>query len=94
MKTIYICDKCGQEFESEVTAYIHERQCIDGMSMKKAVLMCEEDFNDPYGQVVCKQCDNHYMVYGCELSCKYSLACGKRNNYKYFNDQGKTNNKE
>ena len=94
MKTIYICDKCGQEFESEVTAYIHERQCIDGMSMKKAVLMCEEDFNDPYGQVVCKQCDNHYMVYGCELSCKYPLACGKRNNYKYFNDQGKTNNKE
>ena len=26
-----------------------------------------EELSNPYGQVVCKHCDNHYMVYGCEL---------------------------
>lgn len=89
MKTIFVCDKCGQEFNSQVSAYVHERQCIDGMDMKKAVFMCEEEFNDPYGQVVCKHCDNHYLVYGCELDCEYSNVCRKTNNYKYFNKQDK-----
>ena len=89
MKTIYICDKCGKEFETEITAYIHERQCIDGMDMKKAILICEEEFTDPYGQVVCKQCDNHYMVYGCELSCKYERSCKKRDNYPFWKEEEK-----
>lgn len=86
MKTIFVCDKCGQEFESKMMAYVHERQCIDNMDMKKAVLMYEETYNDPYSQAVCKHCDNHYLVYGCELSCKYSNVCGKHNKYPYFNE--------
>lgn len=93
MKTIYVCDKCGQEFRSKALCFIHERQCIDGMDSKKAALMWEEsEFNpngNSYGQVVCNHCNNHYMVYGCELDCDYSKVCGRVNNYKYFNKQDK-----
>ena len=84
MKTIYICEKCGQEFENKSEAYIHERACMDEIEKEKASLMYEEEFSNPYGQVVCRHCNNHYFAYGGELNCKYSEVCGKGTNYRYF----------
>lgn len=84
----YYCEKCGKEFQSLDECYLHERKCIDGIDGKKAVLMLEE-LSNPYGQVVCKHCNNHYMVYGCELSCKYERSCKKRDNYPFWKEEEK-----
>ena len=34
----------------------------------------------------CYTCRNHYLVYGCELNCKYSRKCNSMNNYKHWKD--------
>lgn len=88
MKIKYCCEKCGKEFQSSDECYLHEQKCIYNVSGKKAALLLEE-MKDPYGQIACKHCGNHYMVYGCELSCKYERSCKKRDNYPFWKEEGK-----
>lgn len=81
----YICEKCGKQFTTDSECYLHELNCIHNITGEKAKLLLE-DFCDPnsWNETVCKNCKNSYLVYGCELNCKYSQACRYDNKYKYW----------
>lgn len=84
MNKVYQCEFCGQIFSNKDKCLEHE------IAHLKSV-----DINEAYKHLIkykessiCEYCENAYLVYGCELDCKYKKGypsyCNNWSNFPEF----------
>ena len=79
---VYQCEVCLNTYPSLAEANKCEEAHYAYLTKKRAAYLKSKHQKLDF----CYTCRNHYLVYGCELNCRYSKICNSSNHYKHWKD--------